>query len=29
MTKVLMKAIANSMGTVKWISPRHSVMTQL
>jgi len=27
--KVKMKPIANSMGTVKWISPRHNVSTQL
>ena len=24
-----MKPIANSMGTVKWMSPRHNVSTQL
>ncbi|MNM99986.1 hypothetical protein D3C81_1125700 [compost metagenome] len=29
MTKVLINAIANSIGTEKWMSPRHSVMTQL
>ena len=28
-TKVLMKPMANSMGTVRWMSPRHSVSTQL
>ena len=26
---VKMKPIANSIGTVKWMSPRHSVSTQL
>ena len=28
-TNVLMKAMANSIGTVRWIWPRHSVSTQL
>ena len=28
-TNVLMKPMANSMGTVRWMSPRHSVSTQL
>ena len=28
-TKVTMKPSANSIGTVRWMSPRHSVSTQL
>jgi hypothetical protein len=29
LTKVTMKASANSIGTVRWMSPRQSVSTQL